>query len=71
MCGICGFLQFEKEADERILKKMNDQIVHRGPDDDGFFQQQGIGLAVRRLSIIDLFWPSTPVLAIGQFLDRL
>jgi len=54
MCGICGFFQFEKEADDGTLKQMNDQIVHRGPDDDGFFQQQGIGLAVRRLSIIDL-----------------
>jgi asparagine synthase (glutamine-hydrolysing) len=54
MCGICGFFQFEKEADDGTLKRMNDQIVHRGPDDDGFFQQQGIGLAVRRLSIIDL-----------------
>lgn len=54
MCGICGFFQLEKEADDGTLKRMNDQIVHRGPDDDGFFQQQGIGLAVRRLSIIDL-----------------
>jgi asparagine synthase (glutamine-hydrolysing) len=54
MCGICGFFQVEKEADDGTLKRMNDQIIHRGPDDDGFFQQQGIGLAVRRLSIIDL-----------------
>ena len=54
MCGICGFFQVEKEANDGTLKQMNDQIVHRGPDDDGFFQQQGIGLAVRRLSIIDL-----------------
>ena len=54
MCGICGFFQLEKEANGETLKKMNDQIVHRGPDDDGFFHQQGIGLAVRRLSIIDL-----------------
>ncbi|MCX6555122.1 MAG: asparagine synthase (glutamine-hydrolyzing) [Candidatus Aminicenantes bacterium] len=54
MCGICGFFQFEKEADEATLKRMNDQIVHRGPDDDGFFYHAGIGLAARRLSIIDL-----------------
>ncbi len=54
MCGICGFFQFEKEADDITLKRMNDQIVHRGPDDDGFFYQQGVGLATRRLSIIDL-----------------
>jgi asparagine synthase (glutamine-hydrolysing) len=54
MCGICGFFQFEKEADAGTLKKMNDRIVHRGPDDEGFFQKDGIGLAARRLSIIDL-----------------
>ena len=33
---------------------MNDQIVHRGPDDEGFFSPDGVGLAARRLSIIDL-----------------
>lgn len=56
MCGICGFYQFEKEADRAILEKMNEQIVHRGPDDDGFYwEKQGrVGLAARRLSIIDL-----------------
>jgi len=54
MCGICGFLQFEIEADNETLKRMNDQIVHRGPDDDGYFCQRGVGLAARRLSIIDL-----------------
>jgi len=54
MCGICGFFQFEKEADDGTLKRMNDQIVHRGPDDDGYFSRHGVGLAARRLSIIDL-----------------
>jgi asparagine synthase (glutamine-hydrolysing) len=33
---------------------MNDRIVHRGPDDDGYFLAEGVGLAARRLSIIDL-----------------
>ncbi|MCK5056022.1 MAG: asparagine synthase (glutamine-hydrolyzing), partial [Candidatus Aminicenantes bacterium] len=56
MCGICGFYQFEKEADQAALKVMNDQIVHRGPDDEGYYYAHGgkVGLAVRRLSIIDL-----------------
>jgi len=54
MCGICGYYQFEKEADAGTLKKMNDQIIHRGPDDEGFFQKDAVGLAARRLSIIDL-----------------
>ncbi|MEN8152562.1 MAG: asparagine synthase (glutamine-hydrolyzing) [Acidobacteriota bacterium] len=54
MCGICGFFQTEKRGDENILKLMNDQIIHRGPDDEGFFYNGHIGLAARRLSIIDL-----------------
>ena len=56
MCGICGFYQFEKEADQAALKVMNDQIIHRGPDDEGYYYDHGgkIGLAARRLSIIDL-----------------
>ncbi len=54
MCGICGFFQLRGQADAATLKKMNDQIVHRGPDDEGFFLADGVGLAARRLSIIDL-----------------
>ncbi len=54
MCGICGFFQLQKEAEAGTLKRMNDQIIHRGPDDEGFFQKDGVGLAARRLSIIDL-----------------
>ena len=33
---------------------MNRQIAHRGPDDDGFFVEGNVGLAIQRLSIIDL-----------------
>lgn len=54
MCGICGFYQCESEADRTILEQMNEQIVHRGPDDDGFFFENPVGLAARRLAIIDL-----------------
>jgi len=36
------------------LAAMNQQIVHRGPDDDGFFVEENVGLAMRRLSIIDI-----------------
>ncbi|MCP5108484.1 MAG: asparagine synthase (glutamine-hydrolyzing) [bacterium] len=57
MCGICGFYQEEPRApgkEKEILTRMNDRIVHRGPDDDGYYLQGGVGLAVRRLSIIDL-----------------
>ena len=54
MCGICGFFQLQDQADAGTLKRMNDRIVHRGPDDEGYYFADGVGLAARRLSIIDL-----------------
>ncbi len=54
MCGICGFIQSIPIGDEKILKQMNDKIVHRGPDDEGFYFNKRVGLAAKRLSIIDL-----------------
>jgi asparagine synthase (glutamine-hydrolysing) len=56
MCGICGvfFSQPIKHVDRDTLAAMNRQITHRGPDDDGFFVQDNVGLATRRLSIIDV-----------------
>jgi len=54
MCGICGFYQRDGEADASLLKRMNDRITHRGPDDEGFYLEGRVGLANRRLSIIDL-----------------
>ena len=56
MCGICGI--FHSERAQRVSREtlvgMNRQIVHRGPDDDGFFVEENVGLAMRRLSIIDI-----------------
>jgi asparagine synthase (glutamine-hydrolysing) len=55
MCGICGIFDFKGAPVEReLLERMNDQIRHRGPDGDGFFVCGPVGLANRRLSIIDL-----------------
>ena len=54
MCGICGFFQSEPKAGEKVLRAMNGRIVHRGPDDEGYFFDGRAGLAARRLSIIDL-----------------
>lgn len=54
MCGICGYFQSVARADLDVLRVMNSRIVHRGPDDDGFFFNGRAGLAARRLSIIDL-----------------
>jgi asparagine synthase (glutamine-hydrolysing) len=41
-------------VNRETLVAMNRQIVHRGPDDDGFFVEENVGLAMRRLSIIDI-----------------
>src|SRR6267143_1377244 len=56
MCGICGifFKDRQQRVDAGVLAGMNRQIVHRGPDDDGFFVTENVGLAMRRLSIIVL-----------------
>ena len=55
MCGIAGILSFDgRPLVEQELLNMCAAIVHRGPDDDGFYTAAGIGLAMRRLSIIDV-----------------
>jgi len=61
MCGICGFYQNDNRADRDVLKRMNDRIRHRGPDDEGFFLEGKVGLAARRLSIIDLVTGHQPL----------
>ena len=58
MCGICGFIS-KKSIRSEQLKEMNDQMYHRGPNDSGeeIFEASGgylVGLAQRRLSILDL-----------------
>ncbi|MBI3008328.1 MAG: asparagine synthase (glutamine-hydrolyzing) [Candidatus Omnitrophica bacterium] len=57
MCGLCGFVDFGNwDRDEALvcLKKMNETLVHRGPDDEGFYIDGSAGLAHKRLSILDL-----------------
>jgi len=56
MCGICGVITFgpDRGVERSLLAAMNRRIVHRGPDDDGFYLSGNVGLAMRRLSIIDL-----------------
>src|SRR5262245_4806617 len=56
MCGIAGVMYFERDrpVEPAILKAMADRIAHRGPDAEGFWTGPGVGLAHRRLSIIDL-----------------
>ncbi|MEQ1606060.1 MAG: asparagine synthase (glutamine-hydrolyzing) [Pyrinomonadaceae bacterium] len=55
MCGITGFVNANREAADRsVLEAMNHAILHRGPDEDGFYIKENVGLAMRRLAIIDL-----------------
>jgi asparagine synthase (glutamine-hydrolysing) len=56
MCGICGAFHTDSNShvERSALAAMNVQIVHRGPDDDGVFIDGNVGMAMRRLSIIDL-----------------
>src|SRR5215468_953100 len=63
MCGICGafYSDRSRRVERETLAGMNRQIVHRGPDDDGFFVEGNIGLAMRRLSIIDIKTGHQPI----------
>ena len=55
MCGIAGFTQFSGYmGNQQTLKKMGDSIYHRGPDAGGEYIDDHVGLAHRRLAIIDL-----------------
>lgn len=51
MCGICGFYGTE---DKKLLRRMNDSMIHRGPDDSGYYSDKDCSLAMRRLAIIDV-----------------
>lgn len=55
MCGIAGIVNLDSRAvTVRELKNMTDNMIQRGPDDDGFFVVDSIGIGMRRLSIIDV-----------------
>ena len=55
MCGISGIVdKMDKRVEEQEIKKINDLIKHRGPDDEGFYFSKNFAFGHRRLSIIDL-----------------
>jgi asparagine synthase (glutamine-hydrolysing) len=56
MCGITGIYHYanEEPVDEQKLRRMTNVIAHRGPDDEGFYLEDRVGLGHRRLSIIDI-----------------
>lgn len=62
MCGITGFVSAKNAAVSRsTLEAMNQAIIHRGPDEDGFYIDNNVGLAMRRLSIIDVASGQQPI----------
>jgi asparagine synthase (glutamine-hydrolysing) len=60
MCGIAGFAG---SGDERILQRMTDAIIHRGPDAEGHWHDKtaGVHLGFRRLAIVDLIGGAQPM----------
>ena len=62
MCGICGILKLDKvTVHQNELQVMADKMVMRGPDSDGYYINQNIGLGFRRLAIIDLLSGDQPL----------
>lgn len=61
MCGFVGFCS-KNVKDKNVIKEMNNQIIHRGPDSDGYFFDKDVNFGFRRLSIIDLHEGSQPIL---------
>lgn len=62
MCGIVGVVRSDGGAvDEALLSRMCEIIRHRGPDEDGFYLHGSVGLAMRRLAIIDLKGGQQPI----------
>ena len=62
MCGIVGVMgDLSRENCLAILGRMNESIVHRGPDDEGVWAEDGFGFGMRRLSIIDLSGGHQPI----------
>src|SRR3979409_1266290 len=61
MCGICGIAMARGTVDPGRLAEMSATLVHRGTDSDGAFADGSVGLAARRLAIIDLQTGDQPI----------
>jgi asparagine synthase (glutamine-hydrolysing) len=61
VCGICGIASTRGRVNRDRLADMSAAIVHRGPDSEGTFTDGGVGLAARRLAIIDLEGGDQPI----------
>src|SRR5216684_2028321 len=61
MCGICGIAGGDPSESQELVGRMCDAMVHRGPDDEGGVQLDGVTLGSRRLSIIDVAGGHQPI----------
>lgn len=63
MCGIAGifFSRTGRPAERALVQRMCAEITHRGPDDEGIYVDNELGIGMRRLSIIDLAGGHQPV----------
>jgi asparagine synthase (glutamine-hydrolysing) len=63
MCGIVGIFDTEgrRAIDQELLARMNQSVLHRGPDEGGVHSEPGVGFGHRRLSIIDLSTGQQPL----------
>src|SRR6186713_838782 len=82
MCGIAGMIDLagQRPVPEGSIQRMSRALLHRGPDEEGFYIRPGIGLASRRLSIVGLadgqqpvFNEDNSVISVfnGEFFDHL
>ena len=65
LCGIAGFVgtkNYHTHEASALLKLMSDSLIHRGPDGSGHWYESGVGLAHRRLSIIDIDGGAQPMI---------
>jgi asparagine synthase (glutamine-hydrolysing) len=63
MCGIAGIVDLAggRTVGHDVIQRMTQAIIHRGPDEDGYFQRPGLALGSRRLSIVGLADGQQPV----------
>jgi asparagine synthase (glutamine-hydrolysing) len=62
MCGVVGIVRpAGRPADGQLLARMNEAILHRGPDEEGTYLRGRVGMAMRRLAIIDLAGGQQPI----------
>tara|TARA_E500000178_G_scaffold355958_1_gene430782 strand:+ start:748 stop:2670 length:1923 start_codon:yes stop_codon:yes gene_type:complete len=64
MCSILGIIDFKKNFHDKkkIIRKLNSLMSHRGPDDEGYYEEENVSLAFNRLSIIDLKNGNQPII---------